>query len=93
MALFGKTAKQWREETGNQKLNMRDFATVEQLIVLMNLESLNADLIRQNVPKSERIKKLRSIAYYQLHSLENSNTAKRLKQTIQSEIAEKNNIN
>ncbi len=93
IALFGKTAKQWREETGNQKLNMRDFATVEQLIVLMNLESLNADLIRQNVPKSERIKKLRSIAYYQLHSLENSNTAKRLKQTIQSEIAEKNNIN
>ena len=93
MALFGKTAKQWREETGNQKLNMRDFATVEQLIVLMNLESLNADLIRQNVPKSERIKKLRSIAYYQLHSLENSTTAKRLKQTIQSEIEEKNNIN
>ena len=93
IALFGKTAKQWREETGNQKLNMRDFATVEQLIVLMNLESLNADLIRQNVPKSERIKKLRSIAYYQLHSLENSTTAKRLKQTIQSEIEEKNNIN
>lgn len=78
IALFGKTAKQWREETGNQKLNMRDVATVEQLIVLVNLESLNADLIRQNIPKPERLQKLRSVAYYQLRSLENSNAAKHL---------------
>lgn len=56
IALFGKTAKQWRKETGNKKLNMRDFASVEQLIVLVNLESMNADMIRQGIPAQERIK-------------------------------------
>ena len=49
VALFGKTAKQWRDETGNKKENMRDHAKVEQLIVLVNLESMNADLIRQGL--------------------------------------------
>lgn len=86
VALFGKTAKQWRDETGNKKLNMRDFASVEQLIVLVNLESMNADLIRQGMPLPERLKKLRSVAYYQLHSLESSNAANRLKQDIQKRI-------
>lgn len=43
IALFGKTARKWSEETGNKKLNMRDYASVEQLIVLVNLESINAD--------------------------------------------------
>lgn len=86
MALFGKTAKQWREETGNTKLNMRDFASVEQLIVLVNLESMNADLIRQELPASERLKKLRSVAYYQLHSLEASNATNRIKQNIQNSL-------
>ena len=86
IALFGKTAKQWREESGNKKQNMRDFASVEQLIVLVNLESMNADLIRHGVSPNERIQKLRSIAYYQLHSLQSSNTADRLKQNIQNRI-------
>lgn len=90
IALFGKTAKQWREETGKPKsVNMRDFASVEQLIVLVNLESMNADLIRQNIPSPERLKKLRSVAYYQLHSLESSNAAERLKQDIQKRIERK----
>lgn len=61
MALFGKTAKQWRNETRNKKLNMRDFASVEQLIVLVNLESMNADLIRQGLSQEERVRKLRSV--------------------------------
>lgn len=86
MALFGKTAKQWREETGNKKLNMRDFASVEQLIVLINLESMNADMIRQNIPAPERLKKLRSVAYYQLQSLTSSNAAKQLKNDIQKRL-------
>lgn len=89
MALFGKTAKQWRDETGNKKLNMRDFASVEQLIVLVNLESMNADLIREGIPANERVQKLRSVAYYQLHSLEKSKAADRLKQTIQNRIEQK----
>ena len=90
IALFGKTAKQWREETGKPKtLNMRDFASLEQLIVLVNLESMNADMIRQNIPAQERLKKLRSVAYYQLRSLENSNVADKLTQNIQKQIVQK----
>lgn len=89
IALFGKTAKQWRNETGNKKQNMRDFASVEQLIVLVNLESMNADLIRQGIPAEERIQKLRSVAYYQLHSLTSSNAANKLKQDIQNKLEHK----
>ena len=89
IALFGKTAKQWRTETGNKKSNMRDFASVEQLIVLVNLESMNADLIRQGIPAEERIQKLRNIAYYQLHSLTSSNAANKLKQDIQNKLEQK----
>lgn len=89
MALFGKTAKQWRIETGNKKLNMRDFASVEQLIVLVNLESMNADMIRQNIPAMERLEKLRSVAYYQLKSLLSNDSAKKLKATIQNRIEQK----
>lgn len=89
VALFGKTAKQWREETGNKKQNMRDFASVEQLIVLVNLESLNADMIRENIPAKERLQKLRNVAYYQLRSLTASNAAGRLKQDIQKRLEQK----
>lgn len=58
MALFGKTAAQWRNEKGiNGKTpNIRDFASAEELVVLINLEDTNADLIRQEVPKIERLK-------------------------------------
>ena len=89
IALFGKTAKQWRLETGNKKQNMRDFASVEQLIVLVNLESMNADMIRQGIPAPERLKKLRSVAYYQLHSLLSNNSSKRLKENIQNRLEQK----
>lgn len=78
VALFGKTAKQWRDETGNKKETMRDFASVEQLIVLVNLESMNADMIRENIPMDKRIQKLRKMAYYQLESLSKNNLASRL---------------
>ena len=89
VALFGKTAKQWRDETGNKKENMRDHANVEQLIVLVNLESMNADLIRQGLSPQERLKKLRSVAYYQLNSLYDSNAANKSKNTIQKQIEQK----
>lgn len=91
IALFGKTAKQWREENKNAKKNenIRDYASVEQLIVLINLESMNADLIRQCIPQIERLQKLRSVAYYQLNSLKNNNAVNRLKQTYQNQIEDK----
>ena len=85
VALFGKTARQWKDKKGN----MRDFANVEQLIVLVNLESMNADFIHQGLSPQERLKKLRSIAYYQLNSLYNSNAANRLKGSIQNQIEQK----
>ena len=82
IALFGKTAKCWREGTGNTTKNIRDYANVEQLIVLVNLESMNAELIRQGLSASERLKKLRNIAYYQLKSLEKSNITEKLRKNI-----------
>lgn len=69
VALFGKTAKQWREENPNEKENIRDFATIEQLLVLANLESLNAEFIRMNLPQSERLQKLNAVAITQLKSI------------------------
>lgn len=56
MALFGKTAAQWKNETGTsgKSPNIRDFASAEELVVLINLEDTNADLIRQKIPKIER---------------------------------------
>lgn len=82
IALFGKTAKQWRDETGNGKENMRDYASVEQLIILVNIESMNADLIREGLPQDERLKKLRSVAYYQMQSLTSSKAIQKLKNNL-----------
>lgn len=78
IALFGKTARQWRTENPNKSGNIRDYASVEQLIVLINLESLNADFIRNGIPQEERLVKLRNIAYYQLNSLKPKDVANRL---------------
>lgn len=71
MALFGKTASQWRSEKGikGKNSNIRDFASAEELVVLINLEDTNADLIRKEVPKIERLKILREKAYRQLELL------------------------
>ena len=82
MALFGKTAKQWRDETGNKKENMRDHASVKQLIILVNIESMNADMIREGIPMSERLKKLRSVAYYQMQSLTRNKSIERIKDNL-----------
>ena len=82
VALFGKTAKQWREETVNTKENMRDYASVEQLIILINIESMNADLIRQGLSQGERLKKLRSVAYYQMQSLTSSKAIQKIKTNL-----------
>ena len=89
VALVGKPAMLCRDVTGIYKQYMSDFASVEQLIVLVNLESMNADMIRQNIPASERLKKLRNVAYYQLQSLLTNNAAGKLKQTIQAKIDQK----
>ena len=69
VALFGLTAKQWRNLHPDSKGNIRDEATIAQLIVLANLESLNAEYIREGMPAAERLTKLNKVAIYQLKSL------------------------
>lgn len=79
MALFGKTAADWRAENPDAKGNMRDDATLEQLVVLSNLESINAVLIRQGLSQSERLTQLNQIAITQMTSLVNNANLKKLK--------------
>ncbi|MDA3904608.1 MAG: KilA-N domain-containing protein [Bacteroidales bacterium] len=69
VALFGKTAKQWREKNPDEKGNIRDFAPIEQLVVLSNMESINAMLIQQEIPQSERLQQLNQLAITQMKSL------------------------
>jgi len=78
VALFGKTAQQWRMENPKTKGNIRDEATLEQLVVLSNLESINALLIRQNLPQRERLIQLNQVAITQLQSLLGNPHIKRL---------------
>lgn len=79
MALFGITAKQWRDANPNEPGNLRDEATIEQLVVLSNMESINAVLIGQGLPASERLKRLNQVAITQIKSLLNSRSVKKLK--------------
>lgn len=80
MALFAKTASDWRKENPSSEGNIRDYATLEQLVVLTNLESLNAVLISQNLPSSERLTQLNKIAIQQLKVLINNTSIKKLKE-------------
>lgn len=78
VALFGITAKQWRDANPNAKGNLRDDATLEQLVVLSNLESINAVLIHQNMAQHARLKQLNTIAITQMKSLVNHMQLKKL---------------
>ena len=78
VALFGVTAKQWRETNPKLDGNVRDYANVEQLVVLSNMESMNAELIKNNIPQKQRLKLLNNMARSQLKSITNLNTMKQL---------------
>jgi len=78
MALFGMTAKDWRESHPGKKGNIRDYANVSQLICLSNLENLNALFINEGMPQSDRLRKLNQIAIQQLKLLTNDATVKQL---------------
>jgi len=85
MALFGKTASQWRRETDTKGMspNIRDYASAEELVVLINLEDTNADLIAQGLSQTERLKILREKAYRQLELLRNNGKViENLKQSL-----------
>lgn len=78
MALFGMTAKQWRDKHPGEKGNIRDYADVSQLVCLSNLENLNALFIRENVPQAQRLRKLNQIAIQQMKLLTDNPGVKRL---------------
>lgn len=78
VALFGMTAKQWRDDNPEKEGNMREYATVIQLLVLANIEAMNAELIRMGFPQPERLTKLNLAAISQLKTLTNHDMEKRL---------------
>jgi hypothetical protein len=79
MALFGTTAKQWRASNPKLEGNIRDAAALEQLVVLSNLESINAVLILQEKTTAERLEQLNTIAISQMKSLLNNKSLKKSK--------------
>jgi hypothetical protein len=78
VAMFGMTAQQWRNTNPGKEGNMRDYSTIEQLLVLANLESMNAEFIRMGLPQGERLRKLNAIAIQQLKSLVGTDNLKKL---------------
>lgn len=78
VALFGKTSKEWKTENPDLKGNIRDYATIQQLIVLSNMESMNAELIKQGVSQPERLDMLNKMAIEQLKVLLDNPTVKKL---------------
>lgn len=79
VALFGRTAKEWRDENSGKEGNVRDYADVTQLVVLSNLEGINAELIRRGIPQNERLVQLNQIAITQMRSLLGNASIKKLK--------------
>ena len=79
VAMFGKTAREWREENPDLKGNIRDYATINQLICLSNMENLNSVFINEGLAQSERLEKLNKIAIQQMKVLENVDDRKLLK--------------
>ena len=81
VAMFGKTAREWREENPDLKGNIRDYASINQLICLSNMENLNAVFINEGLVQSERLVKLNKIAIQQMKVLENVDDKRFLKLT------------
>ena len=77
--MFGMTAKQWREANPDLKGNIRDYATINELICLSNMENINAVLINDGVPQGERLMKLNQIAIRQMQILEGNGSRNLLK--------------
>ena len=78
VALFGMTAKEWRDANPELKGNIRDYATINQLICLSNMESLNAIFINEGLPQAERLRRLNAIAIQQMSVLEGNETNRKL---------------
>ena len=79
VAMFGMTAKPWREANPDLKGNIRDYATINELICLSNMENINAVFINEGIPQGERLVKLNQIAIQQMQVLEENSNRKMLK--------------
>jgi hypothetical protein len=80
VALFGQTARQWRDANLEADGNIRDYATIEQLLVLANIENMNAELINMGLPPEKRIRRLNEISIHQMQILTSSPAIKKLKE-------------
>ena len=78
VAMFGMTAKQWRDANPDLKGNIRDYASINELICLSNMENLNAVFIEQGMPQKERLIKLNQIAIHQMSVLESGDNDRKL---------------
>lgn len=78
VALFGKTAKEWKEESPELNGNMRDYANILQLVILSNLENINSELIKQGMSQKQRLERLNEIAKRQGEILQNNNVIKQI---------------
>lgn len=87
VALFGMTAKEWKESNPNLRGNIRDYTDLKHLLILCNLENTNAELINDNIPQKERLIKLNNSAIRQMKVLENDETIKEL-ETLNKNLIE-----
>ena len=78
VALFGMTAKEWKDKNPTLEGNMRDYANILQLVILVNLENLNAQMIKEGLEQKERLEKLNIIAKEQYFILQNNNGIKKI---------------
>ena len=80
VALFGMTAREWKDKNPNLDGNMRDYANILQLVILSNLENINAELINQGLPQKSRLERLNEIAKKQLEILKDSSGIKKIEE-------------
>ena len=85
VALFGMTAKEWREKNADLKGNIRDYANVLQLVILINLENLNAEMIAQGIEQEQRVERLNNIAQHQYEVLQDTKGIKKLEEMDESD--------
>ena len=86
VALFGKTAKEWKDENPNLDGNMRDYTNILQLVILINLENLNAEMINQGIEQSKRLERLNEVAKKQYEILQDSKGIKKIENLDNSKL-------
>ena len=88
VALFGMTAKEWKDNNPDLDGNMRDYANILQLVILSNLENLNAEMIKQGIEQKERLQRLNEIAKNQYTILQGNNSIKKIEEIDNKKLLE-----